>query len=416
MNSVVNTVVVGGGQAGLAVSYYLTQQGRDHIVLEQSEHPAHVWRDERWDSFTFVTPNWSIQMPGTPRLGMPDGYLSRDDIIAYFETYVQQHRLPVRYRARVSAVEQKATGSGYTVTTENEVYDTQNVVVATGLFQTPKRPASSAKVSKDIVQLNHIDYRNPQSLPAGAVLVAGSGQSGCQIAEELYQCGRKVYLCVGTAGCVPRRYRGKDIVYWLESTGFFSRTPDKLPSPRAKFNANPQATGKDGGHTISLHQFARDGVVLLGHFLSAQGDVVSIAPDLHESLAKSDKIGNDLVAMIDSYISKNGLDYPTETLIQMRDGYSAPIVTELDLRSEGITSIVWAMGYNFDYSLVKLPVVDADGYPIQQRGVTNYPGLYFLGMPWLHNQKSGILLGVGDDAAYIASRIHSRSIPPMGQP
>ena len=180
---------------------------------------------------------------------------------------------------------------------------------------------------------------------------------------------------------------------------------DKLPSPKAKFGSNPQGTGKDGGHTISLHQFVRDGVTLLGHIQGAQGYKIILAPDLKESLAKSDKFEVELIKMIDEYIEKNNLDIPKETLPIMRDGYDVEEILELDLKAAGITSVIWATGYQFDFSLVKLPILDEDGYPIQKRGVTNYPGLYFVGLHWLYKTKSTLLMGVGEDAAYIASQI-----------
>jgi putative flavoprotein involved in K+ transport len=237
------------------------------------------------------------------------------------------------------------------------------------------------------------------------VLVVGSAQSGTQIAEELYQSGRTVYLSVGNAPRVPRRYRGRDIFAWLMDTGFTDRTVDKLPSPKAKFAGNPHLSGKDGGRTINLHLFARDGVRLLGHISGAEAGKLTFLPDLKESLAKADKAEADITTMIDQYIERKGINAPEETLPRHQDGFALEETTELDLKAAGINTIIWAMGYKFDYSLVKLPVTDEDGYPIQQRGVTRYPGLYFIGMSWLYKHKSPLLLGVGEDADYIASCI-----------
>jgi putative flavoprotein involved in K+ transport len=260
-------------------------------------------------------------------------------------------------------------------------------------------------LSPSITQLHSGAYRNPASLPAGAVLVVGSAQSGCQIAEELYRRGRQVYLCTGSAGRLPRRYRGKDGFEWLFRSGFFDMTPDKLPSPKAKFAGIPHVSGAKGGHTLNLHQFARDGVTLLGHLRGAAGDKIHLAPDLHENLAKADQFELNAVKMIDGYVRANGLDAPEEGLPQLRDGYEQPIIEELDFKAAGITSVVWATGYRFDYSLVQLPVRDPDGFPIQTSGVTGYPGLYFVGMPWMPTLKSGILAGVGAAAEHIASKI-----------
>jgi putative flavoprotein involved in K+ transport len=235
--------------------------------------------------------------------------------------------------------------------------------------------------------------------------VVGSAQSGSQIAEELYQHGRKVYLCVGSAGRIPRRYRGRDVFEWLLLAGFMDRTVDKLPSPKAKFMGSGHVSGRDGGRTLNLHQFARDGVMLLGRLQDGRANSIWLAPDLKENLAKADAAAADMVKLIDGYIAQNRLDIPPETLPELRDGYAAEVITELNLQSAGITSIIWAMGYRFDFSLVKFPVFDSDGFPIQKRGVTDVSGLYFVGLPWLYKLKSGLLVGVGEDADYIAAAI-----------
>jgi putative flavoprotein involved in K+ transport len=407
MSEYVDTVIVGGGQAGLAVSYYLSQQGRAHTILELASQPAEAWRNHRWDSFTLVTPNWTVRMPGAEYQGDdPDGFMPRDEIVAYLEGYIERFRLPIRYGVRVSSVE--PNGAGYLVHTNEATIKTSNVVIATGLFQKPRIPALSANLPVEIQQLHSSEYRNPAALPAGAVLVVGSAQSGGQIAEELYQSGRKVYLCMSGAGRGPRRYRGQDIVWWMDRAGFTSVTVDKLPSPKDKFASNPLVSGKDGGRTLNPHQFARDGVVLLGRMQGAQGGKITLAPDLKESLAKSDKFQADLLKRIDDYIEKAGLDVPQDTLPELRDGYDAEAITELDVQSAGISSVIWATGYTFDFGLVKLPVLDADGYPIQKRGVTDFPGLYFVGLPWLHTAQSGVFGGVGDDAAAIVADISGR--------
>ncbi len=407
MTTKTNTVIVGGGQAGLSVSYYLTQQGRDHVVLEQAARVAPVWRDQRWDSFTLVLPNWGIRLPGGEYRGDdPDGFMPGDQFATYIEQYAQRINPPIRYGMRVTSVE--AEDGGYLVKTAAETFRASNVVMATGSFQQPKIPAFSAELDRSIQQLPSSAYRNPQALPPGAVLVAGSGQSGSQIAEELYQGGRQVYLSVGSAGRMPRRYRGKDSTYWAEAAGFFDRTADKLPSPKAKFAGVPVVTGKDGGHTLNLHRFARDGVVLLGHIRGGQDGHIGLAPDLKETLAKVDKFEADITKMADDFIEKNGLDAPEETLPQLRDGYDAAVITDLDLKAAGISSVIWAMGHTFDYSLVRLPILDEDGFPRQVRGRTEYPGLYFVGLVWIYKFKSGSLLGVGDDAAFIASDIAAR--------
>jgi putative flavoprotein involved in K+ transport len=369
MTEQVETIIVGGGQAGLAVSYYLSQRGRQHVVLEKSDRPGNAWRNHRWDSFALNTPNWQTRLPGAEYQGdNPDGFTSRDEVVAYLERYVKLFKLPVRYCIKVTDVEQNSRCQSFLVTTNRGTSACAcNVVIATGLYQEPKVPAFSSDLPEDIKQVHSDAYRNPQGLLPGAVLVVGSAQSGCQIAEELYQSGRKVYLSVGRAGRVPRRYRGKDSNWWSDKLGLYDQTVDKLPSPKAKFFGKPHISGKDGGHTLNLHQFARDGVVLLGHLRGVDKARIILAPDLKENLAKADKFEADFVKAIDTYVAKTGMDVPQETLPILRDGFDAEVVLDLDLRCAGITNVVWATSYNFDFSIVKLPILDGDGFPIQTR-------------------------------------------------
>ena len=400
----IETVIVGGGQAGLATSYYLTQQTREHVVLERAAQPANVWRNERWDSFTLVTPNWALKMPGAEYDGAaPDAFMPRDDVVAYFETYVERFRLPVQCGTQVLSVE-SLDGRGYSVLTPERAFAARNVVIATGLDQFPQIPPAAASLSPRITQLHSSQYRNPASLPPGAVLVVGSAQSGCQIAEELYQRGRDVFLSVGSAGRAPRRYRGRDIFEWLYRSGFFDVTPDKLPFPKEHFAA-PHVSGTKGGHTLNLHQFARDGVTLLGHFRGAAGNTISLAPDVRESLARVDHFEHEVEDLVDGYIQANGIDAPTEELPRLRDGYEQRIIEDLDLKAHGITTIVWATGFSYDFGLVKMSVFARDGFPIQTRGVTDKAGLYFVGMPWMPSLKTGILVAVGESAEHIATTI-----------
>lgn len=410
MSTHIETVIVGGGQAGLAVSYYLSQQDRPHIVLEQASQAANAWRNHRWDSFTLNTPNWQSVLPGAEIPGEdPNGFLTRGEIVAYFEKYVERFHLPVRYGVHVEAVVPNESDDGYVVETSIGRFESKNVVIATGLYQMPKRPALGAEIPPEIKQLHSDEYRNPESLPDGAVLVVGSGQSGAQIAEELYQSGRQVYLSVSRAGRVPRRYRGRDANWWQDKMGAYERTVDQLPSPQAKFASKPQISGKDGGHTINLHQFVRDGVTLLARIQGVIEGTVVLAQDLKENLARSDKFEADFAKTVDEFIVKNGIDAPEEALPALRDGYEIAEARGLNLRAANITSVIWATGYSFDFSMVRLPILDSDGYPIQKRGITDYPGLYFVGLPWLHNARSGLLFGTAQDAAYIASTINAET-------
>jgi putative flavoprotein involved in K+ transport len=406
MRKQIETVIIGGGQAGLATSYHLTNLGHENIVVEKAEQAGNAWRNARWDSFTLNTPNWSFRLPGAEYQGtQPDGFMPRGDIVASFEGYIDRFHLPIKYGVQIQSVEQQTESHTYLVKSTETSWEARNVVVATGIFQQPKIPTFSADMDAGIFKIPAGKYRNPDALPLGAVLIVGSGQSGCQIAEELYQSGRKVYLCVGSAGRVPRRYRGRDIFEWYDLSGYLDRTVDRLTSPQAKFGANPHVSGKDGGHNLNLHQFTRDGVLLLGHIRAAQENLIWFAQDLKENLAKVDKFEAKMVEMIDQHITQTGIHAPEEILPDLRDGYQTQEVAELNLQSAGITSIIWAMGHRFDFSMIKIPVFDSDGFPIQKRGVTSYPGLYFVGLPWLYKPKSGLLLGVGEDAEFLAFEI-----------
>jgi putative flavoprotein involved in K+ transport len=409
----VEAVVIGGGQAGLAISYYLTQQSRPHVVLEQAPQIVPAWRHGRWDSFTLVTPNWTVRLPGFPYQGNdPDGFMPKADVVRHLEQYAASFQAPVRCGVQVAAVDLARDGQGYRVATaDGATYAAATVVVATGSFQFPKPSSFSSALPSEIAQLHSSHYRNPNALPPGAVLVVGSADSGCQIAEELNESGRRVYLCVGRAVRRPRRYRGKDFVFWSVTLGRIEHTVDQLPSPSARFAANPQLSGKYGGHTLNLHQFARDGVTLLGRLMGVDGYRITLAPDLQENLTNADKASEDFKKEADEVVRKTGMDVPEpepDPVDEVRSDAGRHAPTSLDLQAAGITTVIWATGYGFDYSWVHLPVFDDYGFPAQQRGVTRFPGLYFLGMNFLYNRKSGILLGVGEDAAHIAAAIAAR--------
>ena len=403
-------LVIGGGQAGLSASYCLTQHGIEHVVLEKARI-GEVWRSGRWDSFTLVTPNWTVRLPGMPYAGSdPDGYMPREEVVAYLERYAELSNAPVRTGIKVTSVEPLQDG-GYQVKAGDTTFEAKNVIVATGLFQEPKVPAFSADLPQGILQIHSHRYRNPDALPPGDVLVVGSAQSGCQIAEELNESGRKIYLVVGSAPRMPRRYRGKDVMWWADKLGLFDRTPDKLPSLKARFAGNPHVSGKRGGHTLNLRKFARDGVVLLGRLQGVRDGNVLLAPGLNDTLDKIDEFAANLIKGIDGYVQATGMDAPEDNETreaELTKGEAHEEILELDLKAAGITTVIWAMGYKFDFSWVRLPVLDDDGFPVQERGAAKYPGLYFLGLPWLHIQKSGLFFGVGEDAEYVASHIAAR--------
>jgi putative flavoprotein involved in K+ transport len=404
-----DTVIVGAGQAGLSVSYYLGRDGREHVVLER-DRIGESWRSRRWDSFTLVTPNWMLGLPGAPYDGEdPDGFLARDEVVDYLEDYARAHRLPVRTGVEVIALE--PSDGGYHLATAEGSYRARNVVVAVGTFQRPGLPRGAADLPDGIAAVHSSAYRNPSTLPPGGVLVVGSGQSGCQIAEELVRAGRDVTLAAGGAISLPRRYRGRDLMFWAEKVGMFDRTVDELESPKERFAPNPQATGRDGGHDLGLHTLARDGVRLAGRFQGFRGRVARFAPDLHGTLVRGDEERARLLAAADQIIEVGGLDAPAADPAVVpgpRDGYEAPERTELDLDAEGVRAVVWATGYTFDFGWIELPVLDDAGYPEQERGVTRFPGLYFAGLHWLHTLKSGLFYGVAEDARHVVEAIAGR--------
>jgi putative flavoprotein involved in K+ transport len=331
--------------------------------------------------------------------------MPRDQVAALLEGYPERFKLPVSYNTPVTSVERLATDGAFAVRTPNREWHARNVVVATGFFQKPQIPSVGSQLPPHIHQLTSGDYRNSQSLPPGAVLVVGSGQSGCQIAEDLHLGGRRVYLAVGSAGRTVRRYRGRDIYEWLKLVGFFDRTPNMLPSPRARFAALPHLSGGRGGHSISLHQFARDGIVLLGHLQAIEGDAIALAPDLVEMMEKADQFLKEQLRQIDTYIAQRGLDAPRDQDPGLYDDYVPPVPDKLNLRDAEIGSVIWATGFQFDYRWIRSAVLDEFGYPMAGPGAANVPGLYFLGLPWLPRLETALLSGIGVAASAIAEDI-----------
>lgn len=402
-----DVVVIGAGQAGLATSYHLTQHGVEHVVLEEAR-PAESWRSGRWDSFCLVTPNWTVQLPGFAYQGPdPDGFMGRDDLIAYFERYIRSFNPPVRSGVAVTSV----SGGGedrFEITAGESTYEARAVVVATGSYRHPRRPSLANNLPAQLFQVHSSEYKNPAQLPEGAVLVVGTGQSGAQIAEELHESGRKLFVSVSSCPRVPRRYRGKDVVWWGKMGGLYERTVDSLKSPAEARACHPVTSGRNGGHDIYLRRLAQEGVTLLGRVEAIQGNRLALAADLKENLRKADEFAENILRQLDEAVAKMGMPLPEDQ--NSRDivptvPHEDDPIRELDVRAAGITSVVWATGYAPDFSFVHAPLFDASGRPVQRRGVTSMPGLYFVGLEWLHTPKSGLLLGVGEDAEHIASVI-----------
>jgi putative flavoprotein involved in K+ transport len=411
----VDVVIVGGGQAGLAMSYRLTEQRRSHVVLEQARL-VESWRTKRWDSLRKIAPNWTFRLPGFTYSGDdPDGFMTKDEVVAQLEVYARSFAAPVREGVRVTAVERNPAGGGFLVRTEDGAYEATQVVLATGALQRPHVPACAAELPPGITQLDPYTYRNPAALLAGAVLVVGSGESGCQIAEELVRAGRSVYLCVGRSWWLPRRYRGRDIAAWMRAVGWFERRVDDLPPGTRTGQANPQLTGADGGHDLSAHTLAHEGVRLLGRLQAVRDGTAMLSGDLTANLAWGDEQARTWLRAIDDYIREQGLEVPEEPWpsdLCAPDGLVPESPRELDLAQAGIRTVIWATGYRPDFEWVGLPFLDGEGYPIQQRGVTENPGLYVLGLDWLHSAKSGLFAGVGEDAAHLAEHMIGHSVEP----
>jgi putative flavoprotein involved in K+ transport len=399
-------VVIGAGQGGLATSYHLTQQGVEHVVLEQNR-VGESWRSQRWDSFCLVTPNWTLQLPGFPYQGAdPDGFMGRDELVDYFDGYVRSFEPPIRTGVKVTSVERVA--GRFRIMAGESTFEAGAVVVATGSYPRPKRPALSSRLPVELFQIHSSQYKNPAQLPGGAALVVGTGQSGAQIAEELHESGRTLFVSVSSCPRVPRRYRGKDAVWWGKMAGLYERTVDSLKSPAEKSACHPQTSGRRGGHDIYLRQLAQGGVTLLGRVEALDDGHLTLAPDLKENLRKADEFAENILKQLDEAVGKMGMPLPED---QNPRGVGGAVpheddpVLDLDLKAARITSIVWATGYQADFSFVRAPVLDDAGQPLQRQGVTAVPGLYFVGLEWLHKPKSGLLLGVGEDAEHITSVI-----------
>ncbi len=409
-----DAVVIGAGQGGLAVSWFLTRLGIGHAVLERSGI-ASSWRERRWDSFCAVTPNWSIALPGAEYAGGdPDGFLSRDELVRHFERWAESFGAPVRCGVEVRRV--RPAEGGFEVETDDGRYRARNVVVATGTYQTPNIPAVSACLPRRIRQLAADDYKRPGMLAPGGVLVVGAGQTGCQIAEELHEAGRDVWLCVGRAGRLPRRWRGRDCIAWQRDMGYLDRTPAMLESPELRFRADPHLTGRDGGHTLSLHDFHRRGIRLLGRLTGCGGERASFDGGLHAEMRFADEFADRIVSEFDRHIREHGIDAPPPAPDELAggppaDGAMPDMRRELDLAAADIASVVWATGYRHDFSWIEAPVLDDAGYPVAPGGVSACPGLYFAGLNWMTWRKSGILWGVGEDARSVARHLAGRRGP-----
>lgn len=402
MRKEVNVAIIGAGQAGLATSWYLTQADIDHVVLEAGR-VAETWRSRRWDSFCLVTPNWSVRLPGGEYAGPdPDGFMGRPELIDYFERWTESFNPPVEEHCTVTRLEED--GEGFLLTMPDGTLRARTVVVASGGYQKPHKPANAGQVPAGIQQLLAEEYTNPDCVAPGSVLIVGSGQTGCQLAEELHDAGRKVVLACGRAPWAPRRFGGHDLVWWIVETGFWQRTLDMLPSPQARLLGNPLATGHGGGHDMHLRTLHAKGVELVGRYLGAEDGTIHFAGDLAQSADQGDALAGVLKKWIDDLCAKRGLgpvwEMPPPLRVEAR--------AELDLRRDGIGTVIWTSGFRPDYGWVRFPVFDDMGFPVQKDGASSVPGLYFMGVHFQRKAQSAVLYGAGEDAEVVARDIAQR--------
>ena len=403
-----SVVIVGGGQAGLSVSHGLQALNIDHQVLEKHQ-AMHAWRTQRWDNFSLVTPNWQCALPGHPYAGDdPHGFMKKDQINAYLDGFKAAVKAPLREGVTVELV--KPVAGGFLVRTSEGECLAEQVVVASGGYHAPIVPRLAERLPAQIRQIHSADYRNAAQLPPGKVLVVGSGQSGAQIAEDLHLTGRQVVLAVGDAPRCARFYRGRDVVDWLADMGYYDMPVSQHPLREGvRDNTNHYVTGRDGGRDIDLRRFALEGMELYGVLEALDGDTLRFAPKLGTALDQADRIYNGINAAIDKHIAEKGLDAPAGGVYEPVWAPAQERET-LSLAGSGITSVIWCIGFAPDFRWLDAPVFTGRGHPVHERGVTRVPGLYFIGLPWLHTWGSGRFSGVARDAQFIAERIaHHRA-------
>lgn len=397
-----SAVVIGGGQAGLSASHYLKKQGIDHVIFEKKT-VAHKWKDERWDAFCLVTPNWQCQLPDHPYDGDdPHGFMVKDEIVAYVDRFVRKVEAPVLEGTTVTSVAR--AGSVFRIESSAGTVTADSVVLATSLYSRPSIPRAAERLADSVLQLHTMDYRNPAQLPDGAVAVVGSGQSGCQIAEDLHLAGRKVHMVTGNAPRCARFYRGRDVVDWLSDIGQYEITVEHDGMTKKKHDTNHYLTGREGGRDIDLRKFALEGMSLYGRMSGVADGRMLFEQNLKAHLDDADRVYNGINALIDRHIAETGIEAPAGSFYQpVWEPAAEP--RELDLAAEGVTSVIWATGFTPDWSYVGLPIFDGTGYPMQRRGVTGIDGVYVLGLPWLWTWGSGRFLAVGKDAAHVVEHL-----------
>lgn len=398
-----SVIIIGGGQAGLSVSYYLQQAGIEHLVIEKNE-VMHSWKHKRWDSFTLVTPNWQCLLPDHPYSGdEPHGFMNREQLLQYLNGFVDKVDAPILESTTVLSVNK--TDGVYLVRTSCAEFTCDQVVVASGGYHIPIIPRMAERLPSLVQQLHSEEYKNPDQLNEGAVLVVGSGQSGAQIAEDLHLAGKKVFLATGDAPRCARFYRGRDVVDWLADMKYYDMPVTEHPLREGvRDNTNHYVTGRDGGRDIDLRVFAQQGMELFGLLEDYEQGVFHFKPNLTQALNNADDVYNNINQRIDQYIQEQGIDAPAAS--QYEPSWQPEEErTQLSLSDAGITSIIWCIGFRPDFNWLELPVFNGKGYPNHDRGITPITGLYFIGLPWLHTWGSGRFSGIDRDAQYLSDAI-----------
>ncbi|MDE8346328.1 MAG: FAD-dependent oxidoreductase [Acidocella sp.] len=431
-------IIIGGGQAGLSLAWHMQQAGIDYLVIERAE-AFHAWKHQRWDSFCLVTPNWQCKLPGYEYPGNePDGFMVKAEIIRFVEGFKASFNPNVLTNTEVLSLTPDANGFAletsapqhfaletsapqrfaletsapqrFALETSAGAFTATQVCIATGGYHKPITPRMAERLPPRLRQIHANQYRNPAQLPDGAILVVGTGQSGCQIAEDLHLAGRRVHLAVGSAPRVSRVYRGRDIVNWLHDMGHYDLAISDHPMQEGvRGKANHYVTGRGGGRDIDLRKFATEGMRLHGHLASVNAEIIGFAPDLAANLDNADRVNDRIKDGIDAFIAERGINAPAEPRY-IPLWHPQADDPPLDLQHAGINSIIWCVGYRPDYAWVHVPVFTGRGTPSHRRGITAVPGLYFLGLPWLHTWGSGRFAAIARDSAHLASHI-SRYAP-----
>ena len=418
--TVLDAAIIGAGQAGLGVSYFLQEKGRKHVVFEKGRI-GESWLSQRWDSFQLNTPNLFNTLPGLPYVGEEaDGFWRADQLVNYLEQYAGRFHLPVQTGVTIVSVDRGQDGEGFVLKVKKpdqaeESIASRSVVVACGIQRVPKFPSLRSRLPPDIVQMHTSEYRNPRSLPPGAVLVVGSGQSGCQVTEDLLAAGRTVYLCTSKVPRVPRRYRGKDLVAWWAEMKFWDVTYQSLPDKSITRLAQPQISGLGRfGHTVSLQGLAGQGVVILGRLLDIDSGMLVLGDDAAAHIQFADEFSARIKNDIDTYLERMNITPPPleEDSADIPDVEAKCVspLRQLSLRDTNICTVIWATGFTGDFTWLHLPVFDEQNKPVHTRGVSAERGLYFVGFPWLNSRKSGILYGIAEDAEYVAGALEKQLV------